>query len=65
MPAKPPGLIKLSPEARTRMIAMEADLASLEAAVVSLDKLNVDTTQMKDRLKSMKDLRKVLLEEFA
>lgn len=64
MPAKQPGLIKLSPEARTRMQAMESDLATLDAAVISLKKLNVDTTQMEDRLKSMKDLRKVLLEEF-
>jgi len=65
MPAKTPGLIKLTPEARTRMMAMESDLATLDAAIISLKKLNVDTTQMEDRLKSMKDLRKVLLEEFA
>lgn len=57
-------IIKLPPESKKSLEALSGDLEAAEAAIASLDKLGMDTVDMKQKLEWAKKVRETLLSDF-
>ena len=61
---KPNPIVRLTPEAKTRLANLERDIDGAEKAVEVLKSLGMDVTPIEEKLAWAKDVRKTLLTEF-
>ena len=57
-------IIRLSPEAKTRLAGQKRDIEGARAALETLKKLGMDVTPIEEKLAWAEDVRKTLLTEF-
>ena len=57
-------IVKLTPIARREIEGMEAAIKTAERELDRLERMEIDTTQLKKELELAKKRRKILLEEF-
>ena len=57
-------IIKLPPEQKTKLEAAKEDIEKAEHAIAVLEKLGIDTTEIKAKLEWAKIARETILREF-
>lgn len=61
---KPAPIVKLTPEAKAELERLDVDIKRAESALTSLEKMGMDTTQLRAEIERHKKVRQVLLEDF-
>jgi hypothetical protein len=56
--------VKLTPEAKAELERLEGSIKRAEQTLVSLEKMDIDTTALRAELEHHKKIRQVLLEDF-
>lgn len=56
--------IRLTPEAKTRLVGLEADIKQAEHLIDVMDEMDMDVSQLRSELEHHKKIREVLLREF-
>lgn len=57
-------LLKLTPEVTQKFKDMQPKFEQAENTLAALDKIGLDTKELRDKLKWAKDVQKILLESF-
>lgn len=61
----PDNLLKLPAEVRKNLQDLGSDIEKAERAIATLERIGLDTTAIKDKLKWAKNVRETLLTEFS
>lgn len=56
--------IRLTPEAKTRLVGLEADIKQAEHLIDVMAEMDMDVTQLRAEMEHHKKIREILLREF-
>lgn len=65
MPQKLKPIVRLTPEAKTKLTDLEDDLEQADRALALMEELDMDMTEARDKLNWAKKARDMLLREFS